>query len=129
MKFSEIRRCDACGKPVAGNTRDGNRIDFRRVVLEHHILDLRSLHQRVGLTIMLGGNEPIAGAIGGDTRASVAASARELLVCAPCWEDWCESPFVQAIHQEKGRGLPVPEVRDDDVTLHLGGARPPEPAA
>ena len=127
MRFSEIRPCDLCGKPVAGNTRDGYRIDFRRVVVETHILDLRSLQARAGLAMILGGSEPLAHAIGGDTRASVVASGRELLVCSPCWEDPVELDVIEG----RGRPLLIYGLHpvDDDVTLHLGAARPPEPAA
>ena len=130
MRFSEIRPCDLCGKPVAGNTRDGKRIDFRRVVVEAHILDLRSLQERAGLALMMGGSELLAAAIGGDARASVVASARELLVCSPCWLDLAETALNTAHHEGKGRALQIPDATAvDDVALHLGGARAPEPAA
>ena len=84
MKIEEIRACDVCHQPVSGKTRDGNAIDFHRIVLERHLLDLASLRQHSGLTMMLGSAQ-LASVMGPSNRGSFVINAHEVLVCNPCF--------------------------------------------
>jgi hypothetical protein len=86
MNAGEIRKCDVCGQPVSGNTREGKRLDFHRIVIEHHVLDVKSLQQRVALSLYLG-SEELAGVMGALERVSVCLARRELLICGPCMVD------------------------------------------
>ncbi len=83
MNAKAIRRCDLCDQPVAGNTRDGNHLDFHRLVVERHLLDVASVNQRMGLSMFLG-SEAIADVMGAPERASICFDRRELLICSPC---------------------------------------------
>lgn len=87
MELDEIRQCDFCGHPVAGNTRERKELQFQRIVVERHLLDVTSINQRMGLTMMLGGNEAIAAAMAPSSRVSICYSRRELMICNPCMYD------------------------------------------
>jgi hypothetical protein len=103
MKLDNLRPCDLCRQPVAGRTRDGQRLDFYRFEVEHHVLDLSTVREHLGLSLMLG-SESLARAFASQERGSVAVSRRELLVCGPCVvEVWPQ------LSTQIGRELPTPE--------------------
>ncbi len=106
MNAKDIRVCDLCGQPVAGNTRDGTHLDFHRLVVERHLLDVASVNQRMGLSMFLG-SEAIAEAMGAPERVSMCFARRELLVCAPCMvEKLCERLDLS----ERGKEMPADKV-------------------
>ncbi len=107
LTFRELRACDLCGSPVAGNTREGKTIDFRRIVVERHGLNVRAINERVGLAIQFGGNEALAEVFGSQPEASIPISARELLICSPCWCDTARlgDALAAAMEQDKGREI------------------------
>ena len=106
MNAKDIRKCDLCGHAVSGNTRDGKRLDFYRVVFEHHLLDTPSIHQRMGLAQYLG-SEQIAAAMGAPERVSVCFGRRELLICGPCMVEKLDGLLDLG---ERGKEMPADEV-------------------
>ena len=86
MKIEALRACDVCHQPVSGKTRDGNAIDFHRLVVERHLLDFASLKQHAGLSLMLGSAQ-LASAMGPSNRGSFVINAHEVLVCNPCFDE------------------------------------------
>jgi len=118
MRYDQMRKCDFCDSPVSGNTRDGKRLDFHRVVVERLLLDVQSINARAGLAVMFGGNEAIASVFAPSGNAATVVASRELLICDPCW---IEREF-QVLHDLEGRGreLPTPEA-DARVVRKMGG--------
>ncbi len=106
MNAKDIRKCDLCGHAVSGNTRDGKRLDFHRLVVERHLLDLQSLNQRMGLSMMVG-SEAVADVMGAPERVSVCFGRRELLVCAPCMVEKLDG-LLDLV--ERGKEMPADEV-------------------
>lgn len=92
-----LRCCDLCGSPVAGNTRDGKTIDFRRVLVERHFLDHATLREHAGLTLMLGSSDV---ALGSRAVATKPLGVTELMICNPCWYEGRD--FGEAIEARKG---------------------------
>lgn len=111
MDFKEIRKCDFCDHAVAGNTRDGKSIDFYRLVLERLLLNVQAINERMGLAMMMGGNEALAGAMASHDTVAVPWTRQEFLVCHPCWR---EKGF-EALHDtgDKGKELPISEAEKE----------------
>ena len=106
MNAKDIRKCDFCDQPVAGNTRDGKHLDFHRLVIEHHLLDVQSVNRRMGLSMFLG-SEAIADVMGAPSQVSVCFGRRELLICSPCMLE----RFVDLLDLgEHGKEMPADEV-------------------
>jgi len=106
LGFDDLRACDLCGSGVAGKTRDGMALDLRRIVIERHVLDQNAVNERVGLTMMLGGSEALAGAFASHANATALLAAHEFLVCNPCWY---ERLLLLDSETGKGKDIPVPE--------------------
>ena len=102
ISLRNLRPCDVCGSPVAGNTRDGRTIDFRRLVVERHFLDMNAIREHAGLTLMLGSPE-VALAMGSQPDATKPMSVVELMVCNPCW--YTLDALNEALEAKKGRVL------------------------
>jgi len=111
MRVSVLRPCDLCRSPVAGNSRGGPALDFRRIVIERQLLDMGAIREHAGLSMLLGGSERLALAMGSDREATGLLSSWELFVCSACWTDLAETALCRALAEGKGREIPVPEVR------------------
>lgn len=85
IALRSLRPCDLCGSAVSGRTRDGNAMDFHRVVIEHHLLDMNALREHAVLSLMLAGSEALALAMGSQPNGTKPFAGRELFVCNPCW--------------------------------------------
>lgn len=97
--LKSLRPCDVCGNPVAGKTRDGHTLDFRRLVVERHFVDIRAIQEHAGLTLMLGSPE-LAMVVGSRANATIPLSATELVICNPCW--YPLDALVNALEARKG---------------------------
>lgn len=107
MKFDDIRACDLCKKPVAGKTRTGNSLDFYRLVVEKNLLNLGAINERIGLTMMMGGSEQLAGALASHDKVAIPFDRRELLICFGCMTERRLSALFEDGENTVGKELPI----------------------
>jgi len=109
MKFEDLRACDLCKSPVAGNTRDGKTIDFYKLVVERNLLNARAINEHVGLTLMMGGSEQLARAFASQGNIAVPFTRREVLICFPCMTERPLSALFEDDDKTVGKELPIKE--------------------
>lgn len=81
----ELRPCDVCGKPVALQTRAGQRLDFYQVQVTQQLVDLQAVREHLGLALVFGGHEQLADVFAPSDAIGKAVWSASLLVCGPCW--------------------------------------------
>ena len=108
VELKDIRVCDVCHGKIAGVVRDGmNALDFHVICIDRHMLHMRDLQSHVGLTMMLGGHEGLAMAMGAARRASILMQTMEIFICNPCWYD--HMSWVYRGDEMRGKEILSPE--------------------
>lgn len=98
MKFSDLRPCDACRGPIG--------LTFRRVTVEHHVVDTREAQRALAMEAYLGGNSMLASVFdtAGD-RATLSLNTDTILLCEQCY---CLGRVAQAVERRTEAGEAEP---------------------
>ena len=103
LKAADLKPCEACGGPIAGQLTAGHRaLDLCRLRVERLVIDPTAVNKALAMEQYFGGNSALAAVFSPGEVARV-FSSETYLICQTCWVHQSPAELGEMVRERRER--------------------------